>query len=79
MEHFPDKSFLFRAGELAGGLAQTDKAGHRPFDKNPRVDGPDFNGYDVDFDEAMERGRMYADFEMHARDEACNLFKKEVR
>ena len=42
------------------------------------VDGPDFNGYDVDFDEAMERGRMYADFEMHARDEACNLFKKEA-
>lgn len=42
------------------------------------VDGPDFNGYEVDFDEAMDRGRMYADFEMHARDEACNLLKKEV-
>lgn len=42
------------------------------------VDGPDFDGYEVDFDEAMERSRMYCDFEAHARDEACNLFKKEV-
>ena len=30
------------------------------------VDGPDFNGYEVDFDEAMSRGRMYIDFERHA-------------
>jgi ferredoxin--NADP+ reductase len=43
------------------------------------VDGPDFNGYEVDFDEAMSRGRMYADFERHAHDAACNLFKKEVQ
>ena len=42
------------------------------------VDGPDFNGYEVDFDEAMSRGRMYFDFERHAHDAACNLFKKEV-
>lgn len=42
------------------------------------VDGPDFDGYEVDFDEAMERSRMYCDFEAHAREEACNLFKKEV-
>ncbi len=40
------------------------------------VDGPDFNGYQVDFDEAMSRGRMYADFEHHAYEESCNLFKK---
>ena len=39
------------------------------------VDGPDFNGYEIDFDEAMSRGRMYADFEKHAREEVCNLFK----
>ena len=39
------------------------------------VDGPDFNGYEVDFDEAMSRGRMYADHERHAYEEACNLFK----
>lgn len=42
------------------------------------VDGPDFDGYEVDFDEAMERSRMYCDFEAHAREETCNLFKKEV-
>lgn len=42
------------------------------------VDGPDFNGYEVDFDEAMSRGRMYADFERHANESTCNLFGKEV-
>ncbi len=40
------------------------------------VDGPDFDGHLVDFDEAMERGSMYKPFERHAHDEACNLFKK---
>ena len=39
------------------------------------VDGPDFNGYEIDFDEAMARGVMYKDFERHAYEEACNLFK----
>ena len=43
------------------------------------VDGPDFNGYEVDFDEAMSRGAMYRDFERHAHEEACNLFHKEVK
>ena len=43
------------------------------------VDGPDFDGYKVDFDEAMSRGSMYRDFERHAHTEACNLFKKEVK
>ena len=43
------------------------------------VDGPDFNGYEVDFDEAMSRNRMYADFEKHAYEKTCNLFKKEVQ
>lgn len=41
------------------------------------VDGPDFNGYEVDFDEAMSRGMMYRDFERHAYEETCNLFRKE--
>ncbi|MBQ9485642.1 MAG: sulfide/dihydroorotate dehydrogenase-like FAD/NAD-binding protein [Clostridia bacterium] len=40
------------------------------------VDGPDFNGYEVDFDEAMSRNTAYADFEKHAREESCNLFKQ---
>ncbi len=42
------------------------------------VDGPDFNGYEVDFDEAMSRGSMYRDFERHAYERSCNLFNKEV-
>ena len=41
------------------------------------VDGPDFNGYEVDFDEAISRSSMYRDFERHAYEQACNLFKKE--
>ena len=43
------------------------------------VDGPDFDGHLVDFDEALERGSMYKPFERHAHEEACNLFKKEVQ
>ncbi len=40
------------------------------------VDGPDFDGYEVDFDSAMERGGMFREFERHAHEETCNLFKK---
>ncbi|MEA5144135.1 MAG: sulfide/dihydroorotate dehydrogenase-like FAD/NAD-binding protein [Oscillibacter sp.] len=43
------------------------------------VDGPDFDGFQVDFDEAIKRGTMYKTFETQRRDEACNLFKQEVR
>ena len=43
------------------------------------VDGPEFDGHKVDFDEAMARGAMYKDFERHAHEEACNLFKQEVK
>ncbi len=43
------------------------------------VDGPDFDGLEVDFDEAMERGSMYRDFERHAYEETCNLLNKEVK
>lgn len=42
------------------------------------VDGPDFDGALVDFDEAMKRGSMYKEFEAHAREKECNLLKKEV-
>ena len=43
------------------------------------VDGPDFDGHLVDFDEAMKRGSMYREFEQHAREANCNLMNKEVR
>lgn len=39
------------------------------------VDGPDFDGHMVDFDEALERGAMYKEFEQKKREETCNLFK----
>ena len=43
------------------------------------VDGPDFDGHLVDFDEAIERGAMYKEFETAKREEVCNLYKKEVK
>ncbi|MBQ9948998.1 MAG: sulfide/dihydroorotate dehydrogenase-like FAD/NAD-binding protein [Oscillospiraceae bacterium] len=43
------------------------------------VDGPDFDGHLVDFDEAMERSSMYRDFETHKREETCNLYAKEAK
>ena len=43
------------------------------------VDGPDFDGFEVDFDEAMHRGTMYKPFEAHAHEAECNLLKQEVQ
>lgn len=43
------------------------------------VDGPEFDGHLIDFDEAMSRGSMYRDFERHKYEETCNLFRKEVK
>ncbi|MBQ8137241.1 MAG: sulfide/dihydroorotate dehydrogenase-like FAD/NAD-binding protein [Clostridia bacterium] len=42
------------------------------------VDGPEFDGHEIDFDEAIARGRTYSAFERHAYEEACSLFAKEV-
>ena len=42
------------------------------------VDGPEFDGHLIDFDEAMSRSRTYSDFELREKEEACNLFKMEV-
>ena len=42
------------------------------------VDGPEFDGHLIDFDEAMSRARTYADFELREREDACNLLNKEV-
>ncbi len=42
------------------------------------VDGPDFDGHEVNFDEAISRSRMYADFEAHAYEDACRLYGREV-
>ena len=64
---------------MCGGCRLTLNVDGKKVTKFACVDGPDFNGYEVDFDEAMSRGRMYGDFERHAYEETCNLFKKEAK
>lgn len=60
---------------MCGGCRLTLNKDGQKVTKFACVDGPDFNGYEVDFDEAMSRGRMYFDFERHAHEKTCNLFK----
>ena len=60
---------------MCGGCRLTLNQDGKKVTKFACVDGPDFNGYEVDFDEAMSRGRMYAEFERHAYEETCNLFR----
>ena len=64
---------------MCGGCRLTLNVDGKKVTKFACVDGPDFNGYEIDFDEAMSRGRMYSDFERHAYENSCNLFKKEVQ
>ncbi|MBQ3135832.1 MAG: sulfide/dihydroorotate dehydrogenase-like FAD/NAD-binding protein [Oscillospiraceae bacterium] len=63
---------------MCGGCRLTLNVDGEKVTKFACVDGPDFNGYEVDFDEAMSRGRMYSPFERHAHEETCNLFRKEA-
>ena len=64
---------------MCGGCRLTLNQDGKKVTKFACVDGPDFNGYEVDFDEAMSRGAMYRDFERHAYEATCNLFSKEVK
>lgn len=43
------------------------------------IDGPEFDADEIDFDEVMARTALYKDFERHAFEETCNLFKQEVK
>ena len=43
------------------------------------VDGPDFDGHQVDWDLAVKRNQMYRDFELRKHEEVCNLYKQEVK
>ena len=63
---------------MCGGCRLTLHRDGKAITKFACVDGPDFNGYEVDFDEAMSRGRMYFPYERHKHEETCNLFKKEA-
>ena len=60
---------------MCGGCRLTLVQDGRRVTKFACVDGPDFNGYEVDFDEAMSRNRMYSDFERRAHAKICNLLK----
>ncbi len=64
---------------MCGGCRLTLNVDGEKVTKFACVDGPDFDGYQVDFDEAMSRGRMYQSFERHKHEETCNLFSKEVQ
>ena len=64
---------------MCGGCRLTLNINGERVTKFACVDGPDFDGYQVDFDEAMSRGLMYRDFEMKKHEETCNLFKAEVK
>ena len=64
---------------MCGGCRLTLNVDGKKVTKFACVDGPDFNGYEIDFEEAMSRGRMYSGFERHAYEETCNLFNKEVQ
>ena len=64
---------------MCGGCRLTLNCDGKKVTKFACVDGPDFNGYEVDFDEAIARGRIYGEFERHKYEETCNLFQKEVQ
>lgn len=60
---------------MCGGCRLTLVQNGKRVTKFACVDGPDFNGYEVDFDEAMSRSRYYHSFEEKEREKTCNLFK----
>lgn len=64
---------------MCGGCRLTLLRDGKKVTKFACVDGPDFNGYEVDFDEAIARGRIYGEFERHKYEETCNLLQKEVQ
>ena len=60
---------------MCGGCRLTLNQNGKPVTRFACIDGPDFNAYEIDFDEAISRGRMYQCFEREAYENACNLFK----
>ncbi len=63
---------------MCGGCRLTLNQNGKKVTKFACVDGPDFNGYEVDFEEVMMRTTIYNDFERHAYEDTCNLLNKEV-
>ena len=60
---------------MCGGCRLSLHRGGERITKFACIDGPDFNAYEIDFDEAMSRGRMYQNFERQAHEAVCNLLK----
>ena len=60
---------------MCGGCRLTLNVDGKRITKFACVDGPEFDGYEIDFDEAMLRNRMYSSFEKHKYEETCNLFE----
>ena len=60
---------------MCGGCRVTLNRNGERITKFACVDGPDFNGYEIDFDEAISRNRMYVDFERRAYENTCNLLR----
>ena len=61
---------------MCGGCRLTLDQNGKRVTKFACIDGPDFNAYEIDFDEAISRGRAYSDFETKSRERVCNLFKQ---
>ncbi|MDE5715360.1 MAG: sulfide/dihydroorotate dehydrogenase-like FAD/NAD-binding protein [Anaeroplasmataceae bacterium] len=61
---------------MCGGCRLTLNQDGKSITKFACVDGPDFNGFEVDFDEAISRASMYKEFEQQEREHCCNLFKE---
>ena len=61
---------------MCGGCRLSITRNGKKYTKFACVDGPDFDGYEVDFDEMISRNKMYENFERKAYDKTCNLFKQ---
>lgn len=61
---------------MCGGCRLTLNQGGKRVTKFACIDGPDFNAYEIDFDEAMSRGRSYTEFERNSHTRVCNLFRQ---
>ena len=62
---------------MCGGCRLTLDINGQKVSKFACIDGPDFNGYEVDFDEMMMRNRIYKDYEKKAYEDSCNLLNKD--
>ena len=58
---------------MCGGCRLTLNQDGKRITKFACIDGPEFNAYEIDFDEAISRSNAYRAFERKAHEEVCNL------